>query len=78
MIQWNLTISEKTDKTVRDFLARKGAGDEQLSSFVDKAVRSEILRQTVKEVHSQNADENPEQIQALVDEAVDWARENRS
>jgi hypothetical protein len=76
MTRWNLSISEKTDRLVRSYLARIGMKKGDLSNFVDTAVRAEILRRTVKEVHAQNADLSEEEAQALADEAVRWARAN--
>ena len=49
---------------------RKG----DLSKFVDTAVRTEILRRTLKEVQVQNADLTAEKALALANEAVAWAR----
>ena len=78
MTQWKLEIPDQTDAAVRAFLARSGQGEATLAQFVDQAVRSEMLRRTVGEIHAQNADRDPQEIERLVDEAVQWARENRS
>ena len=74
MTRWNLSISEETDRAVRSHLARTGLKKGNLSRFVDTAVRREILRRTVKEVQSQNADLTADQASALANEAVMWAR----
>jgi hypothetical protein len=74
MTRWNLSISDKTDRLVRSYLARLGMKKGDLSKFVDTAVRKEILRRTVQEVQAQNADLSEEEAMALATEAVAWAR----
>lgn len=78
MARWNLVIPEKTDRTVREYLARTGGKKGDLSKFVDQAVRGEILRRTIHDIQERNKDLSPEEAQALADEAVAWARENPS
>jgi hypothetical protein len=78
MVRWNLVISAETDRSVRNYLARTGGKKGDLSRFVDRAVRSEILRETLHQVWERNEDLSAEEAQALADEAVAWARENRS
>lgn len=74
----NWLISDETDQAVRSYLSKKDGSDNGLSTFVDQAVRSRILRETVHEVQSQNADLSEEEAMKLANEAVVWARENRS
>ena len=76
MTRWNLTVPDNTDRSVRTFLARRGLKKGDLSKFVDDAVRSEVLRQTVHEIQEQNADLTPEDAQNLANEAVAWSRAN--
>ena len=45
---------------------------------IDQAVRSKILRDTIKEIQIQNADVSEEEAMNLANEAAAWARENRS
>lgn len=78
MTRWNLVIPEETDRSVRSYLARTGGKKGDLSRFVDRAVRSQILRETVLQVWERNKDLTAEEAQALADDAVAWARENRS
>jgi hypothetical protein len=73
MTRWNLSISDKTDRLVRSYLARLGVKKGDLSKFVDTAVRKGILRRTVQEVQAQNADLSEEEALALATEAVAWA-----
>ena len=78
MTRWNLVVSDETDRSVRSYLARSGGRKGDLSRFVDEAVRGEILRRTVREVQEGNPDLSGEEAQALAEEAVTWARANRS
>ncbi len=70
MTRWNLSIQDETDRKVRVFLARKGLKKGDLSSFVDDAVRGEVLRRTVLEVHDQNADLSAQAAMDLANEAL--------
>ena len=78
MTRWNLSIRDETDRKVRLFLARTGFKKGDLSSFVEDAVRGEVLRRTVVQVHEQNADLSAEEARELANEAVAWARANPS
>lgn len=78
MVKWQLLISDETDRSVRKFLASIGGNSGDLSSFVDEAVRREMLRQTIRSIREDNKDLSPEEAQELADEAVAWARANRT
>lgn len=77
MPRLNLTISEKTDRALRTYLAQTGGKKGDLSKFVDEAVRGKILRETVLDIQTQNTDLSEEEAMNLANEAVAWARENR-
>ena len=78
MTRWNLSIQDETDRKVRVFLARKGLKKGDLSSFVEDAVRGEVLRRTVLEVYDQNVELSAQAAMDLANEAVAWARANPS
>ena len=78
MTKWNLSIRDETDRAVRGFLARTGLKKGDLSRFVEEAVRAEVLRRTVAEVHRRNADLPADEAMKLATEAVAWARANPS
>jgi hypothetical protein len=78
MTEWNITIPDETDRSVRQYLQRAGGKAGDLSAFVDRAVQQAIFWETVKEVHAQNRDHSPDDIQALVDEEVSAIRANPS
>ena len=78
MTRWNIVISEETDRQVRSYLARTGGKKDDLSRFVDRAVRQAIFWETVETIWERNKHLSPEKAQALADEAVDSVRANRS
>ncbi len=78
MTRWNLSISEKTDRTVRTFLARTGGKKGALSRFVDEAVRRRMLDLTVRQIKDRNAQQDQQAILDLIDEEVDTARAGRA
>lgn len=78
MTRWNLSISEKTDRAVRTYLARSGGKKGDLSRFVDEAVRRQVLDATVREIKERNGQYDQKAILDLIDEEVDAARAARS
>ena len=78
MTRWNLVIPEKTDRTVRTYLARTGGKKGDLSRFVDEAVRRSVFDLTVNQVKDRNADYDQQEILDLIDEEVDAAHADRS
>ena len=52
MTQWNLVITDDTDRHVRSYLARTGGTNADLSKFVDRAVRQRIFWETVEKKRS--------------------------
>lgn len=78
MTRWNLTIPDEVDRSVRVFLARAGMKKGDLSAFVERACRLEVLRGTVAEIQAQNGDLSEEEAMQLANEAVAFARAARS
>ena len=78
MTQWNIVISKDTDRTVRSYLARTSGKKDNLSRFVDRAVRQAIFWETVEMVWDRNKHLSDEDAQTLADEAVAHVRANRS
>lgn len=77
MPRLNLTISEKTERALRNYLAQTGGKKGDLSKFVDEAVRGKILRETIQAIQDQNADLSEDEAMNLANEAVAWSRDNR-
>ena len=75
-VRWNLAVSADTDQALRLFLASQGGGRKgDLSRFVEEAVRAHILELTAEQAKAANAAVNEGDLSALVDEALNWARQ---
>ena len=74
MTRWNLSIPQKTDSVVRTFLARTDGKKDDLSRFVDDAVRRRVLDLTVRQVKDHYNGYDPREILDLIDDEVDAAR----
>ena len=73
-IRWTVSVSKETDIAVRSFLAQRGLKKGDLSKFVEDAVRWRVLDQTITEVRGKFADLPPEELEALIEEAISSAR----
>jgi len=74
--RWNLVVSKDLDKSLRQFLAAEGRSKKgELSRFVEEAVNKHIFDTALKAVHEHNADIPEEEIEAIVEESLAWARE---
>lgn len=74
-VRWNIAVSPDTDQSLRMFLASQGGGRKgDLSRFIEEAVRAHILELTAEQVKTTNTGMNEQDLAALVDEAVQWAR----
>jgi hypothetical protein len=71
-VRWNIAVSQDTDQTVRMFLINQG-GD--LSQFVNLAVRTHILKLTIEQAKTENANISESDLSAIIEEAVAWARD---
>ena len=73
--RWTIAVSSETDLSVKKFLATNGKGGRgELARFVEDAVHAYLFELTVGEVKAANAGVSEEELAALVDEAVEWAR----
>ncbi|KPL49039.1 methionine repressor-like protein [Xanthomonas axonopodis] len=76
-VRWNLAVSSDTDQSVRMFLASQGGGRKgDLSRFIEQAVRTYIFERAVEEAKAANANVSETDLTAIVNEAVQWAREH--
>lgn len=76
-IRWNVAVSADTDQALRMFLASQGGGRKgDLSRFIEEAVRAHILELTAEQAKAANADVNEADLTAMVDEAIQWARQH--
>ena len=69
-VHWDIQVSEETDQALRDFFENQGIDTTKKSKFVEQAVLKHVFHQTVAEIHAQNRDLDPDQLQAAVDAAV--------
>ena len=76
-IRWTVKVSRDTDVALRSFLAQRGLRKGDLSKFVERAVRKEVLAQTTAALKDRNRDISYGRLQAIVDEAVAKIRSER-
>jgi hypothetical protein len=76
-VRWNIVVSPDTDQSVRMYLASQGGGRKgDLSRFIEEAVRAHILELSAEQAKAANAEINEADLDAMVSEAVQWAREH--
>jgi Ribbon-helix-helix domain len=73
--RWTVSVSKETDIAVRSFLAQRGMKKGDLSKFIEDAVRWRVFDQTLAEVRGKFADIPPDQLEALLEEAVTATRQ---
>jgi len=77
-VRWNVAVSADTDQSVRMFLAAQGGGRKgDLSRFIEEAVRARLFEQAVEQAKAATAGMGEAELNDLIDEAVQWARETR-
>jgi len=64
-----VTFSRETNLALRAFLGAQGMRKGDLSKFIEDAVRWRMFDQAVQGVKARNADLDPDDIQAAIDEA---------
>ena len=71
-----LTISwtKETDLELRSYLGSQGMKKGDLSKFIEEAVKWRVFDQTLAEVRDKFADMRPEELEAVIGEAVAAAR----
>jgi hypothetical protein len=76
--RWNLVVSSKIDKSLRQFLASEGRSKKgELSRFVEEAVNKHIFDTALKAAHEHNKDVDPDELEAAIEESLAWARAQR-
>lgn len=75
-VRWNIAVSADVDQSVRMFLAAQGGGRKgDLSRFIEEAVRAHLLERAVDQAKQAAARLDEAELNDLIDEAVQWARE---
>jgi hypothetical protein len=73
-VRWNIAVSHDTDHALRVYLASQGGRKGDLSRFVEEAVRTHILELTADQAKAANAEISEGDLSAIVEEALEWAR----
>jgi len=73
-VRWNIAVSADTDKSLRILLATQGGRKGDLSRFIEEAVRARIFEMTAERAKAANADVPEAELEAMIDEALEWAR----
>jgi hypothetical protein len=76
-VRWTVKVSKETDLTLRTYLGSQGMKKGDLSKFIEEAVRWRIFHRTVQSIKEQNADQDPDELQRLIDSAVRQVRAER-
>ncbi len=75
-VRWNLAVPPELDQSVRMFIAAQGGGRKgDLSRFIEEAVRAHLFERAAEQAKAAAASMDEAQLDALIDEAVQWARE---
>jgi hypothetical protein len=69
-----ITWSKEADLALRTFLGAQGMKKGDLSKFIEEAVRWRIFHQTVREAREAFADVSPDDLQRMIDAAVEDVR----
>jgi hypothetical protein len=69
-VRWTIKVSRETDLSLRSYLGAQGMKKGDLSRFVEEAVRWRVLDRTVQRLKDRNQDLSPQELEALIDEAV--------
>jgi hypothetical protein len=70
-----VTFSRETDLALRAFLGAQGMRKGDLSKFIEDAVRWRMFDQAVQGMKARNADIDPDDLQAAIDEACAIVRQ---
>ncbi|MQM32060.1 MAG: hypothetical protein CRU78_16740 [Candidatus Accumulibacter phosphatis] len=70
-----VTFSRETDLALRAFLGAQGMRKGDLSKFIEDAVRWRMFDQAVQGMKARNADIDPDDLQAAIDEACATVRQ---
>ena len=76
-VRWSIKVSKETDLTLRTFLGSQGMKKGDLSKFIEEAVRWRVFHRIVQDIKARNADTDPNDLQSLIDDAVQEVRAER-
>jgi hypothetical protein len=55
LTRWTVKVSRETDIALRSYLAERGGKKGDLPKFIERAVRKEVLRATVRDIQERSA-----------------------
>lgn len=73
-VRWTISVSSETDKSLRSYLGMRGMKKGDISKFVEDAVRWRMLDHTVQTIKDRNQDMPPEDLESLINDAVNAVR----
>jgi hypothetical protein len=73
-----IKVSKEADLTLRTFLGSHSMKKGNLSKFIEQGVRAHVFHRTVQDIKARNTGTDPDEMQALIDEAVGEVRAERS
>ena len=74
LTRWTVSVPKETDTSLRCFLAERGMKKGDISKFIVDAVKWRVFEQTAAEIREKFGDVPPEELQSLVDEAIEAVR----
>jgi hypothetical protein len=77
LTRWTVSVPKEIDTSLRCFLAERGMKKGDISKFIVDAVQWRVFEQTLAEVRKQTADIPPDELQAMIDEAIDAVRQEK-
>ncbi len=76
--RWNLVVPKQLDKDLRQLLASEGRSKKgELSRFVEEAVTKHIFESAARAAKKHNEDLDPDELDAMIEESLAWARAQR-
>jgi hypothetical protein len=72
-----ITWSKQADLILRSYLGAQGMKKGDISRFIEEAVRWRIFHDTVQKARAAFAEVPPDELQRMIDEAVDDVRAKR-
>lgn len=77
LTRWTVSVPKETDTSLRRFLAERGMKKGDISKFIVDAVKWRVFEQTLAEVREQVADVPPDEMQSIIDEAINAVRQEK-
>ena len=72
-----ITWSRQVDLALRSYLGAQGMKKGDISKFIEEAVRWRIFHQTIRQTRKAFTDVSPDELQHIIDEAIDDVRTKR-